>query len=65
MGPRNCLGKVLALAQLRAVVAKLLWRFEIEGAEGGAVDWRALKTSVLVEKKEIRVRFLRRGSRSG
>ncbi len=46
MGPRNCLGKVLALAQLR---------------EGGAVDWRALKTSVLVEKKEIRVRFRRRG----
>jgi len=46
-------------------VAKLVWRFEIEGVEGGAVDWRALKTSVLVEKKEIRVRFRRRGLGGG
>ena len=61
MGLRNCLGMTLALAQLRAVVAKLVWRFDIERVEGRTVDWRALKTSVLVEKKEIWVRFRRRG----
>lgn len=37
-GPRNCLGKNLARAELRLVLVKLLWRFEFELVEGRG-DW--------------------------
>ena len=30
LGPRNCLGKLLALAEAKLVVAKLLWHFDME-----------------------------------
>ena len=33
-GPRNCLGKNLARAEMRLVMAKLLWRFNLELVEG-------------------------------
>jgi cytochrome P450 len=32
-GPRNCLGKNLARAEMRLIMAKLLWRFDLELAE--------------------------------
>ncbi len=30
LGPRNCIGKLLALAEARLVIAKLLWNFDLE-----------------------------------
>ena len=33
-GPRNCLGKNLARAEMRLILAKLLWRFDMELVEG-------------------------------
>ena len=33
-GPRNCLGKNLARAEMRLVLAKMLWRFNLELVEG-------------------------------
>lgn len=38
-GPRNCLGKNLARAEMRLVMAKLLWRFDMELVQGGK-DWK-------------------------
>ncbi len=29
-GPRSCLGKNLARAEMRLILAKLLWRFDVE-----------------------------------
>ncbi|KAL1959369.1 hypothetical protein VTO42DRAFT_2172 [Malbranchea cinnamomea] len=37
-GPRNCLGKNLARSELRLILTKLLWRFDIELVEGQE-DW--------------------------
>lgn len=34
-GPRNCLGKNLARAEMRLIMAKLLWRFDLELVQGG------------------------------
>lgn len=34
-GPRNCLGKNLARAEMRLIMAKLLWRFDLELVDGG------------------------------
>lgn len=45
-GPRNCLGKNLARAEMRLIMARLLWRFDLElvgrdGKEGvGNLDWQ-------------------------
>ncbi|KAK5076852.1 hypothetical protein LTR64_005669 [Lithohypha guttulata] len=38
LGPRNCIGKLLALAEARLVTAKLLWHFDMK-LEGGQDDW--------------------------
>lgn len=37
-GPRNCLGKNLARAEMRLILAKLLWRFDLE-LVGGRGNW--------------------------
>ena len=34
-GPRNCLGKNLAKAEMRLILARLFWRFEVELVNGG------------------------------
>lgn len=38
LGPRNCIGKLLALAEVRLVIAKLLWNFDLELA-GPQESW--------------------------
>ncbi|KAK5936875.1 hypothetical protein PMZ80_010813 [Knufia obscura] len=38
LGPRNCVGKLLALAEARLVTAKLLWHFDIE-LDGDHATW--------------------------
>lgn len=37
-GPRNCLGKNLAKAEMRLIMAKMLWRFDLQLVEGRG-DW--------------------------
>ncbi|PON25277.1 cytochrome P450 [Trichoderma gamsii] len=38
VGPRNCIGKNLAYAEMRLILAKLIWNFDIEIAEE-SIDW--------------------------
>lgn len=35
-GPRNCLGKNLAWAEMRLILARVLWRFDLELVETDA-----------------------------
>ena len=35
-GPRNCIGKAFGLAEVRIMLATLLWEFDIEGMSD---DW--------------------------
>jgi cytochrome P450 len=37
-GPRNCIGKNLAYAEMRLLMASLLWHFDLELAEESR-DW--------------------------
>lgn len=39
-GPRNCIGKHLAYAEMRTILAKLLWNFDLNLADGSG-DWMA------------------------
>ena len=59
VGPRHCIGKVLAWAELRLILARLLWAFDIEATEvGKRVRWEDQRTWMLWEKLpfEIRIR---------
>ncbi|KAF2113821.1 isotrichodermin C-15 hydroxylase [Lophiotrema nucula] len=57
IGPRSCLGKGLAWAEMQLVLAKLLWNFDISVADGEPLRWEDLRTFLLVEKKPIRILF--------
>ncbi|KAI0205604.1 cytochrome P450 [Astrocystis sublimbata] len=63
VGPRSCLGQQLALAEMRLIIAKLLWQFEFDAVPGKDLEWEQLRTFLLVEKKPIVVRMaLRQGN---
>ncbi|CAG8977557.1 hypothetical protein HYALB_00012996, partial [Hymenoscyphus albidus] len=62
LGPRGCLGKNLAWAELRLILARMIWNFDIEiacDADGNAklLDWTKQKTWVLVEKEPLEVKL--------
>lgn len=54
-GPRNCLGKNIARAEMRLLLAKLLWSFEwrLEEREGTARDWMRQRVQGFWQKKEL------------
>ena len=41
VGPRNCIGRQLAYAEMRLILARILWRFDMELDWGsmGSNDW--------------------------
>lgn len=60
VGPRSCLGQNIAWAEMRLIMAKLLWTFDLSvGPE--TVKWEDLRTFLLVEKKPIEVKIALRG----
>lgn len=45
----------LALAELRIVVARVVWAFVFEGTEGKVWDWGELRSFITWEKRGIEV----------
>lgn len=62
LGPRSCIGKNLAYAEMRLILARLLWNFDIAVPNEGqkVMSWASQKTYVLVEKQpfEIRLKYV-------
>ncbi|CZR69868.1 related to isotrichodermin C-15 hydroxylase (cytochrome P-450 monooxygenase CYP65A1) [Phialocephala subalpina] len=57
-GPRNCIGKNLAYAELRLILARLLWNFDLSfPADHTEYEWSKQRTYVLVEKQPLNVRL--------
>lgn len=57
-GPRNCIGKNLAYAELRLILSRIIWNFDLSfPKEMRAYDWAKQKTYVLVEKQPLKVRL--------
>ncbi|OTA54162.1 cytochrome P450 [Hypoxylon sp. EC38] len=55
VGPRNCIGRNLAYAEMRLILARILYRFDIELAPG-ARDWiKTQKFYTLWDKPELPV----------
>src|SRR4051812_11938495 len=52
LGPHVCIGQTLAWVEMRLVMAKLLWSFDIEAPQDKSklVIWEKLRTFLLLEK---------------
>ncbi|PVH96874.1 cytochrome P450, partial [Periconia macrospinosa] len=55
-GPRNCIGKNLAYAEMRLIMGRLLWNFDIE-LEPGFENWAKQKVYILWEKPDLGVKL--------
>lgn len=51
------MGQHLALAEMRLILANLVYRFDFEALESERLRWEDLKTFLLVEKKPVKVRM--------
>ena len=50
------MGRHLAWAEMRLIIARLLWTFNVESA-GKSLKWTDLRTFFLVEKKPLELRI--------
>ncbi|KAI4262735.1 MAG: hypothetical protein L6R42_002094 [Xanthoria sp. 1 TBL-2021] len=57
IGPRNCVGQNIAMAEMRLVMARLLWSFDVQGVLQD--DWMDQPTYLLWEKKPLPIRLSR------
>ncbi|KAL1961979.1 hypothetical protein VTN77DRAFT_714 [Rasamsonia byssochlamydoides] len=55
-GPRNCLGKNLAYHEMRLILAKVLWHFDLSLCEE-SVNWTDQKIFTIWEKNPLMVRL--------
>jgi cytochrome P450 len=61
IGPRNCLGKNLAYIEMRMILARMIWNFEME-LMPESTSWKDQKTFILWEKHPLMVKLsLREG----
>ncbi|KAK2754685.1 hypothetical protein FQN54_006818 [Arachnomyces sp. PD_36] len=56
-GPRNCLGKALAYAEMRLILARIFWNFDMK-LHPDVVDWSDQRTYFLWEKKPLKVQLV-------
>ncbi|RFU34841.1 hypothetical protein B7463_g1459, partial [Scytalidium lignicola] len=59
VGPRNCLGRNLAYAEMRLLMALLLWNFDLE-IMPESKDWKMQKVYLLWEKPELLLKAIPR-----
>ncbi|KAI0995216.1 Cytochrome P450 monooxygenase [Podosphaera aphanis] len=55
-GPRNCIGKNLAMAEMRLIIARVLWNFNLQ-LDSHNSNWFDQKVYLLWEKKPLMVKL--------
>ncbi|KAJ6118910.1 hypothetical protein N7471_013530 [Penicillium samsonianum] len=61
IGPRNCLGKNLAWAEMRMILANLLWHYNLEELLPDSTNWiEEQKIYMLWEKQDLNIRISKR-----
>ncbi|KAF7870469.1 hypothetical protein EAF04_004213 [Stromatinia cepivora] len=53
LGARACLGRSFGQAELRVVLARLVWNFDLEAVGNKLVNWVDLKNYIVVQKEPI------------
>jgi cytochrome P450 len=61
VGPRNCIGQNLAWAEIRTILARLVWHFDFEMLDSSR-DWEKQKVFVLWSKPSLMVKIKARNS---
>ncbi|KAL4797260.1 cytochrome P450 [Aspergillus venezuelensis] len=59
-GPRNCIGKNLAFTEMRVILARVLWNFDLELCEESA-RWHEQDSYILWEKSPLMCKLKFRG----
>ncbi|TKA65851.1 hypothetical protein B0A55_09402 [Friedmanniomyces simplex] len=57
MGTRNCIGRNLAYAEMKLILAKVMWHFELELAQETTGNWVDQKAWGLGEKRPLYVKL--------
>jgi cytochrome P450 len=62
VGPRSCIGRLLAWAEMRLILARLVWRFDLLPVDtpAGKLQWDEQRTFTVVERQPFEVRLKRR-----
>ncbi|KAL6715592.1 hypothetical protein ACLMJK_006553 [Lecanora helva] len=61
VGPRNCIGKNLAQAELRLILANFLWAFDFQICESTDRDWSDQDVYLRWQKKPLIVKLAKSG----
>lgn len=57
VGPRACIGRSLAWAEMRCIVARLVWGFEFEFESREGKDWARQRVFLVYEKGPLMVKL--------
>lgn len=57
VGPRNCMGRKLAWAELNLILAKLIWSFDLELSADNTGDWTDQRVWLINEKLPMFVKL--------
>ncbi|PVH96121.1 putative RNA polymerase II mediator complex component Srb8 [Periconia macrospinosa] len=60
VGPTGCIGKPLAWAEMRVIVAKVIWKYHLSMANDSSFSWAALRKMMIVEKDPLWLKVVRR-----
>lgn len=56
MGPRNCLGQVIAWAEMRLILARIVWTFDVKAVRK-VEDWNRQQSQIVWAKEPFEVRL--------
>ncbi|PSN64858.1 benzoate 4-monooxygenase cytochrome P450 [Corynespora cassiicola Philippines] len=59
VGPRNCIGQNLAMSEIRLILARLVWHFDMQ-LEQESQNWRDQRSFVFWDKSALMVRLTQR-----
>ena len=57
IGPNACLGKRLAWTEMRLLLARLVWEFDVSVDRDMVIVWSKLRAMMNVEKKPVFLRL--------
>ncbi len=60
VGPRRCIAKSLVLAEMKLILVKVFWHFDLVLSEKNQGDWCDQKSYLINEKKPLYVKIQRR-----
>jgi len=63
VGPRSCIGKRIALAELRLILSRLVWKFDLEEVNTplGKLEWMSQRDFSVIERQPFEIKLKARG----